>query len=93
MFKDLNWHGSPVNDGLLPRAYDERRPLDATYPSLVPSQAELVPESQVERSEARRVGEGRNGGKSYAPDDDDIELKFAPPGSVFLPSLLRGRTD
>ena len=62
------------------RVYDERKPLEPSYPSIKPSIADFVLDRDVNEKvllngEAKAKGDG-----IYASDEE--ELRFAPPGYV-----------
>ena len=62
------------------RAYDERKPLEPSYPSITPSIADFI----LERNVNGKISV--NGEKTFNGDGvnarDEEELRFAPPGYV-----------
>lgn len=63
------------------RLYDERQPLEPTYPSVKASTADFV----IEKESKNGVANGEtNGVRKLSPEEE--ELAFAPPGYVH-PSL------
>ena len=74
------------------KAYDERQPLDAKYPSILPSEAELDPEARKESLKELTEGE-QNGVKYDCSDQEFIELLHAPPGLAFPTKQYRFGTS
>ena len=66
-----------INGG---RVYDERKPLEPSYPSIKPSIADFVLDRDVkERLSLNGEASAKDDGV-YASDEE--ELRFAPPGCV-----------
>lgn len=60
------------------RIFDERKPLEPTYPSITPSIADFVVENHEKRSGATNGVKNVDGERGYTSDEE--ELRFAPPG-------------
>ncbi|TAQ91422.1 hypothetical protein B7494_g135 [Chlorociboria aeruginascens] len=61
-------------------AYDERKPLEPAYPSVIPSMADFVVDSDDETSQQKEAnGNGVDSVKSI----EEVELRHAPPGPAY----------
>jgi hypothetical protein len=60
------------------RVYDERKPLEPTYPSITPSIADFVVEKGANGSGAPNGAKSLNGEGGYTSEEE--ALRFAPPG-------------
>lgn len=59
------------------RVFDERKPLEPTYPSISPSIADFVVEEDERNSGVTNGAKSVNGDGGYTSEE---ALRFAPPG-------------